>query len=178
MNDISDKQIELMNVYVRKQEEFTVEILRKFLECKASYEILEIGAKNNVAAINEMSSSLIDINQKYDLLKTEHENLQKRYDEISNKYNEQNHHYSSVNNSFEVLKRDTQTVQDNYEHSQKALESLKIDYENLQKELNDIKEKKKNDKKRERISKKQNPIKEINNVLDIQETKNDDEEWT
>ena len=84
----------------------------------------------------------------------------------------------TVNNSFEVLKRDTQTVQDNYEHSQKALESLKIDYENLQKELNDIKEKNKNDKKRERISKKQNPIKEINNVLDIQETKNDDEEWT
>ena len=42
----------------------------------------------------------------------------------------------------------------------------------------EFKEKNKNDKKRERISKKQNPIKEINNVLDIQETKNDDEEWT
>ena len=83
MNAATDDQIDLMNAYVGKQEEFTVEIIRRYLELKAKYEVLERGSKNNVQLITELSKSLADSldaeKKTYETLKNDFEVLQNNY---------------------------------------------------------------------------------------------------
>ena len=47
MTQTTDEQIDLMNAYVGKQEEFTIEMVRRYLELKAKYDILERASKGN-----------------------------------------------------------------------------------------------------------------------------------
>ena len=83
MNAATDDQIDLMNAYVGKQEEFTVEIIRRYLELKAKYEILERGSKNNVELITELSKSSAE---SLDAEKRAHETLKNDFEVLQNNY--------------------------------------------------------------------------------------------
>lgn len=78
-----EDQIDLMNSYVRKQEEFTVEMIRRYLDLQSKYELLEKGAKRNVDVINDISESSVqnlkEVTDKYEVLKKDFDTLQNNY---------------------------------------------------------------------------------------------------
>mgnify|MGYP003345910088 CR=1 FL=1 len=83
MDKITDDQIELMNIYVGKQEEFTIEILRRYLELKAKYDILDRDYKKNVEIINQLFASSAETieeeKRKNETLRSDFEVAQKNY---------------------------------------------------------------------------------------------------
>ena len=103
MTDLNESQIDMMNTYVRKQEEFTIDMMRRLLETQAKLELSDGNAKNNAGMVTELV-----------------QNSAKTIQDLEKKHADELH---SKTLRVEVLERDYKVLQTNYELTRKELET-------------------------------------------------------
>lgn len=148
---MEDDQIVLMNTYVRKQEEFTVELLRRLLETNAKYDILEKSSKNTAdlfATVSDVAGkSTIEIEKLKDLnikLQTDSDKYQillKDFDTLTYNYHlamDEVNRLTGIRDKFEKQIKDMKKVEE--EKLQLAANSVKIKKKSTKKDQKDQKD--------------------------------------
>jgi len=101
MTELNESQIDLMNAYVRKQEEFTIELMRRFLETQSKLDLSDITAKTNAGMITDLM-----------------QNSAKTVEELERKHANEKH---SAKSRIEVLERDYKVLENNYDLTKREL---------------------------------------------------------
>jgi uncharacterized coiled-coil DUF342 family protein len=156
MSENIDEQIMLMNTYVKKQEEFSLDIIRKYIELSARFEIienlkniyetkskeLEISSEDLNNIVNDLQSSLVkntedhnsSITSLHEQYKQVSEMLTKRTSELNTVSMERDNYKSK----YEVLKKDFDVTNNNYRLVVENLEKITKENDSKESETDDL----------------------------------------